>query len=673
MKVSCNWLKEYCKFDLPPEEIAQRLTMAGAEVEEITPVGGDCCLGIEVTSNRPDLLSHIGVAREISALTGVPLELPPMEYKTGSEAVERITQVTVEAPDLCPRYTARVIRGVKIGPSPAWMTSRLEAIGLRPVNNVVDITNYVLMETGQPLHAFDMNRLEGPKIIVRRARKGEPITAIDGTKHELTDDMLVIADAKRPVAVAGIMGGLDSEVGDNTVDILLESALFNAPNNRRTSRKLGLSSDSSYRFERGVDPDLADWASRRAASLIQQLAGGEVAKGVIDVRVAPYEPKIVAMRVDRFNLLIGAKITAEESARILSALGFDVKELRDGKVTVAVPSFRAGDVYREVDLIEEVARIHGYDMIPATTTMPIALSKKSRQETVEDLTRRIMVSMGYTEAVSFAITDPKRAGQLCLWGDAPALGIANPMVRDYSVMRRSLIPNLLQIKQTNERQGVRTCSMFELSQIFLAKPGEKLPEERTCLALVRDGDLRDVKGTVEEVLDQIGLLGQCAFAAAAVDFFDPTSRIRVELNGRIVGYLGRISKAVAADFDLAAPCCAAELDFSAIAAQASLDRKYTRLPTYPAVDRDLAIIVDEAVSWADIRAAITGMGIDLLKSVDFFDLYRGKPVPPGRKSIAFSLTFRSDERTLTGEEVNKSVERIVAILKERFSADLRSA
>ncbi|NOZ19579.1 MAG: phenylalanine--tRNA ligase subunit beta [Planctomycetes bacterium] len=673
MKVSFNWLKEYCKFDLSPEQAAGRLTMAGAEVEEITPVGDDYCFDIEVTSNRPDLLSHIGVARELAALTGIPLDLPSVEYESDPESVEDITEVTVEDPDLCPRYTARVIRGVKIGPAPAWMTARLEAIGLRPVNNVVDITNYVLMETGQPLHAFDMNRLEGPKIIVRRARSGEPITAIDGSRHELTNDMLVIADAKRPVAVAGVMGGIDSEVGDSTVDILLESALFDPPNNRRTSRKLKLESDSSYRFERGVDPDLADWASRRATALIQQLAGGEVAEGVIDVRVAPYEPKTVTMRIDRFNLLIGAEITEDESARILSALGFEIKEQSGGKLTVAVPSFRANDVYREVDLIEEVARVHGYDRIPETTTMPIALSKKSRQEIVEDLTRQVMVGMGYSEAVSFAITDPKRAEQLCLWSDAPGLAIANPMVRDYSVMRRSLLPGLLQIKQTNERQGVRQCSLFELSQVYLSKAGEKLPEERSCLALISDGELRDVKGAVEEILEQVGLLDSCTFGPTGVDFFDPNSRLQMELNGQIVGYLGRISKTVAADFDLAAPCCTAELDFNTLAAQASLDRKYAKLPTYPAVDRDLAIIVDEAVTWADVRDAISGMEIGLLTSIDFFDLYRGKPVPEGRKSVAFSLTFRSDERTLTGEEVNKSVESIVSLLKDRFSAELRTA
>ena len=673
MKLSVNWLKDYCKFDLSAEEAAERLTMSGLEVEEIHPIGDDWCLEAEVTSNRPDLLSHIGVARELSALTGVPLELPSVDFECGDESVENLAEVAVEDPDLCPRYTACVIRGVKIGPAPSWMTARLETIGLRPVSNVVDITNYVLMEIGQPLHAFDLPKLAGPKVVARRAKKGEKITAIDGSSHELTEDMLVIADAERPVAVAGVMGGLDTEVSDATVDVLLESALFNAPNVRRTSRALKLESDSSYRFERGVDPDIADWASRRAAKLIREIAGGTIASGLADVRTGPYEPKAVSMRVDRFRALTGVEVTTDESAGILSALGFDVTETDGGTVSVLVPSYRSGDVYREVDLIEEVARIHGYNKIPDTTRMPVALPERSRKERVEEMTRALMIGMGYSEAVSFSITDPQRADVASPWtGEAP-LEINNPMVRDYSVMRRSLLPGLLQIKRTNERQGLRTCRMFELSDVYLAQPGEKLPEERTCLAFVADADLRDVLGAAEELLAHVGLLDRCAFRPGSPDFLDPEARIEILLDDQPVGHLGRTSQDVATALDLRATCCVAELDFSALAEQAVLEHKYTKLATQPAVERDLAVVVDEEVTWASIRDTISDMGIELLRSIQFFDLYRGKPVPKGRKSVAFSLQFRADDRTLTGEEVNNAVESIVKRLTDRFSAELRSS
>lgn len=673
MKISLEWLKQYCKFDLTAEEAARRLTMSGLEVEGLHALGSDWILTAEVTSNRPDLLCHIGVARELSALTGAPLIPPPVDFDCDGSPVGGLVEVTIEDFDLCPRYTARVIRGVKIGPSPAWLADRLEAIGLRPINNVVDITNFVLMETGQPLHAFDLRKLRGPKIVVRRARKGERIVAIDGSAHELSETMLVIADAERPVAVAGVMGGLETEVGDTTTDLLLESALFNAPNIRRTSRALKLESDSSYRFERGVDPDLADWASRRAAHLIKKLAGGSVAEGVADVRKQTYQPATVTMRTERFRRLIGVPVDEEESAGILSHLGFTVKEKGGGKVTVLVPSFRAGDVYREVDLIEEVARICGYDKIPDSTPMPICVAKRDKEEMVQGLARDLMVAMGYSEAVSFTLTDPQVAGRFAPWGDQPALQVANPMAQDRSVMRRSLLPGLLQIKRTNERQGARKCALFELSHVYLARQGEKLPEERLCLGLVSDGDLRDVKGAVETLLDRLGLLGQSKFLSSDLQFFDPSERARVELNGVPIGCLGRIGRETTAEFDLRTPCCVAEMDFSRIAASAVLDRKYVRLPSHPPVERDLAIIVDEGTTWAEIREAVEGAGVAFLKKIEFFDLYRGKPVPEGRKSLAFSLVFRSEDRTLIGEEVNKAVEDLISLLGRRFSAELRKA
>ena len=399
MKVSYLWLRDYCDFDLPAEELARQLSLRGLAVEGVTPVGDDFCLELEITANRPDLLSHIGVAREVAALAGSQLRIPAVPLDEETRHVAQIARVEVQNPDLCPRYTARVLYDVKVAPAPAEMRRRLEVIGLRPVNNIVDITNYVLMECGQPEHAFDFERLKGAAVTIRPAVRGEAIQLIDDTEATLTPEHLVIADATRPVALAGVMGGRATEISDGTRVVLLESAKFDPINIRRTARTAGKSSDSSYRFERGVDTPTVEWASRRAASLIQLHAGAKLAAGVIDVNFTREAPRTVTLRIPRIERVLGMPVSAPEAGKLLKAIGFGVRPEGHDALEVSVPSFRP-DVEREIDLIEEVARCHGYDRVPQTSHLVIAAVPASKSDRVLAQARETLIRLGYCEAVT---------------------------------------------------------------------------------------------------------------------------------------------------------------------------------------------------------------------------------------------------------------------------------
>jgi len=386
MKISCNWLKDYCKHDLSAEKLAEGLTNAGLVVDTINPVEDDFCLEVEVTSNRPDCLGFVGVAREVATIVHGKLDIPDVDYDTTDENINDITSVTIEDNELCRRYTARVIKDVKIGPSPEWLQRKISSIGLRPVNNIVDITNYVLMESGQPLHAFDFDKLSENRIVVRKAKKNETMEAIDGSKCVLSDEMLVIADSQKPVAIAGIMGGKETEVSGTTTNILLESAFFDPRSVRRASRKLSLMSDSSYRFERRVDPECVDWASRRATKMILEIAGGQAVEGVIDQNHLEDNKVSVSLKMSRLNGLLGLQIEKDTAKVILENLQFKINSETEDGFSVDVPSFR-GDVYREVDLIEEVARIHGYDKIPVKNSIGVKLSQDNRFDKITEKTK----------------------------------------------------------------------------------------------------------------------------------------------------------------------------------------------------------------------------------------------------------------------------------------------
>ena len=672
MNVSYQWLHDYVDFRLSPEALAERLTVLGLEVESVRPVGDDFCIEIEITANRPDLLGHIGVAREIAAFTGNPLRIPDVELQEDETPVARLARVEVHNPDLCPRYTARVLTGVDVGPAPDWMQRRLDVIGLRPVNSVVDITNYVLMECGQPEHAFDFDKLVGNVVVVRPATAGEAITLIDGTELELTPEQLVIADSHRPTALAGIMGGLDTEIGEDTTTVLLESAKFDPANIRRTCRATGKASDSSYRFERTVDTPTVEWASRRAAQLMQQHAGAKLAAGVVDVDFTDEQPRVVRLRVPRIEQVLGIAIEAPEAGKLLKAIGFGVKPHDHDALEVAVPTFRP-DVSLEVDLIEEIARCHGYDKVPATSTLTVQAAAHSKPDQAALAARDILIRLGYCEAVTTSFLAEEVSRAFSPWSSGRPIALSNPLRADEAALRESLIPSLLAVKHTNQNRGVAEIRIFELDRVYLQRTvGQRLPDEKHCLAALADASFAELRGAADAVLERLGVADRCTLEPAAYDFLTPGVTAAWRLGTSVVGYIGEVADEAAARFGLRSAPCVWELDFDALASAASLQQRFRDLPRFPDVRRDLALLVDETVPWDEIVQAVNAADVEHLESIDFGEVYRGDQVESGRKSVFFTLVFRAPDRTLTNDEVNASHDRVVATLAEQLGATLRA-
>jgi len=672
MKVSYEWLHDYCDFDLAPEELAERLSLRGVEVESVTPVGDDFCLELEITANRPDLLGHIGVAREIAALTGNPLRIPAVELREEHQNVAKLVRVEVHHPELCPRYTARVLYEVNVGPAPPEIQRRLEVIGLRPVNNVVDITNYVLMESGQPEHAFDLDRLRGGVLIVRPAKEGESITLIDGAEVELAPERLVIADAERPIALAGIMGGLETEISESTRRVLLESAKFDPVNIRRSSRATGKSSDSSYRFERTVDIPTVEWASRRAAALMQQHAAARLAAGVIDANFTREEPRTIRLRIPRIERVLGVSLSASEAGLLLKGIGFGVKTEGHEALSVTVPSFRH-DVSLEIDLIEEVARCHGYERVPASSNLTIAATCDSKFDRAVAVARGTLVRLGYNEAVTNSFLADAIVATFSPWGSEETIRVSNPLRAEEAALRQSLVPSLLEVKRTNQDRGVPQVRLFEINRVYLQRSrNHRLPQEKRCLAILADEEFRRVKGAGEAVLEQLGVADRCTLEPAAHEFLTPGLAGAWRIGPSIVGYVGEVAEEAAALFNLRRSPCVCELDLDALVPAAALERSFRELPRFPSITRDVAIVVDEAVTWEQIAGVVGAAGAEHIESVSFGEIYRGEQVEEGKKSVLFTITYRAPGRTLTNEEVNASQERVVAALGEQLGAALRS-
>ena len=671
MKISYNWLKEYVNFYLSPQELADKLTNAGLVVADIHSVEDDFCLDVEVTSNRPDCLGVIGIAREVAAMVGASVQLPETNYINTNIDVSKLISIAVEEPILCPHYTARIVRHITVKPSPDWMQKRLKCIGLRPVNNIVDITNYVMMETGQPLHAFDLDKLSDQRIIVRRARGGEEIVTINGASRALFHDMLVIADSKRPVAIAGIMGGKDTEVSASTRNILLECAQFEPRQVRRTSKVTGIASDSSYRFERGVDPEGVELASKRAVKLIKDLAEGEVANGNIDVRLERYETKRITLRVERLNKVLGLEIKRTVASDILKRLQFNVlNEVETGFkpvstfIDVEVPSHR-GDVNREIDLIEEVARIYGYNNIPTKTSISVRGTVKSKYEIVEDSVRQFLIGIGYYEAKTFSIVDASPLQSVNLWSDKGGIDIANPLRQEESRLRTCLLPSLIHTKIYNMNHGVERVKIFEIAKVYLA--GEKLPQEKTCLSILADVDYLTLKGIVESLLTCLGITSKCEWMIFGGSILFKADRsAKIQLGNNVLGYIGE-----AKELELKISPCMVELDMDLLIKMSNFSKKYQTLSQYPPVLRDLAIIVDEEATWASIEKCIAATNVSYLTGINFFDIYRGKQIPSGKKGIAFNLCFQAQDRTLKSEEADIALQKILNALQETLGGELR--
>jgi len=799
MKVSYNWLKEFVECEIHPEELAERLSLAGVEVERVEAVGDNlegitvgkiiscqaekgnsrgkwcrislgrrkltlfsgapnlkmgakvavalpsstvggqkvkvkkiggkisrgllCCekdlglgeddsgilllpssckpgnklaaalglpdhvLEIEVTPNRPDLLGIRGVAREVAALTGRRLKSRPVRVREKGPPIGELTSVVNREYSLCPRYCARLLRGLKIKPAPFLIRHRLFISGIRSINNVVDATNYLLLELGQPLHAFDFNTLSGRRIVVRRAFPGEDIVTIDDTDRKLEPDQLVIADGEKAVAIAGIMGGRATEVGEATTDVLLESACFDPVSVRRTSKKLALVTEASKRFERGADPEAAPEALQLASALIIKLAGGSASAGWIDKKRRSFQRTSVSLSLGRAESLLGVKLTARQVSGYLTKLGL-IRELqRRGKLRFKVPTWRP-DLTREVDLLEEVARLYGYDRIPALLPVSqVIYHKKDVKDQLLDDVLNILCGLGLDQVITYSFMNPGEMDRLRLPPAHPlrrASRIANPVNREQGFLRTTLIPGMLRVLRRNLNQGVEKVEIFELGKVFFRAASRKLPEEHNLLTLVLRrpsketswGHLRppldffDIKGLLELVCRRLGMEG-IDFLPVFHPAFQPGQSAEVRVGEKKIGTAGRLSAAVAEDYGVTGPVYLAELNFDAIAKDSRRDKKYRPLALYPGVGRDIALIVERSLPFRRIREAVEESRPGILESYRLFDIYEGKPLKAGEKSVALSLHYRSPYGTLLEKQVNQAHQEFKKALARKLQCGFR--
>lgn len=646
----------------------------------------DWTMELNVTPNRSDCLSIYGVARDVAAIVRGRLKEPDTAVKETGASIKGLINIEVEDEKLCPRYAGRVVKGVKVGPSPFWLRRRLQSVGVRSINNIVDITNYVLMDMGHPLHAFDYDLLGDRKIIVRAAAEGELFTTLDGVERKLTSGMLLICDGSRPVALAGVMGGQNSEVSDATRDVFLEAAYFEPSSIRRTSKRVGLHTEASHRFERGTDPEGLIAALDMAAKMIEEIAGGKVATGRADEYPVPVVMPEVEVRVDSVNRLLGTELETQEVSDLLGRLQIAVAVKGEGVITAKAPAFRP-DLTREADMIEEVARIHGFGKIksslPAATIFPRTVDPGQVPSSV---VKNLLMDSGYNEVVNYSFVDPRDIERLGLGEDDPRrslIRLQNPLTEEQSVMRTTLIPSLLRNMDWNMKRGVRDIKIFEISKVFLTS-GPGLPDEQLRVSGLAVGsrtggmwdgqggkvDFFDVKGAVEDVLDALRVEGS-VFKAADEPFLHPGKAAWVMVGGKEAGLLGQLHPDVAAAFDLPAEAYVFELNLQELIALSATKPKYRPLPRYPAIERDVAAIITDDIPAHRVQKTIESLKIDLVEDVRLFDYYAGKPIPEGKKSLAYTITYRSPNRTLTDEEVNEVHHGVITALREKLGAEIR--
>ena len=631
----------------------------------------DHVVEFEITPNRPDCLSVIGLAREAAATFGTPLTLHTPEVKGGGPgALRDLLDVETPDADLCPRYTARMVRHVKIGPSPLWMRQRLRAMGVRPINNIVDITNYVMLEYGQPMHAFDYRYVKGGRIIVRRAKDGETLTTLDGTPRKLNPSMLVIADAHRAVGLAGIMGGLNSEIVDDTVDVVFESANFDGTTIRRTALSLGMRTEASAKYEKGLDPMNTLPAVNRACELVELLGAGEVVDGVIDILNHVPQPTVLDLEPEKINDLLGTDVSGEEMASILRKLDFQVEGDR-----ITVPSWR-GDVLTMADLAEEVARFHGYNRIPVTlmrgTTTQGGYSPAQRLERRLGQTCR---SAGYDEIITYSFISPTYYDKIGWAPEDPrrrSLKILNPLGEDTSIMRTTTLPSMLEILARNYNFRNKSARLYELGRIYLPR-ADGLADEPKVLSLGAYGDIDffGLKGVVEALLHSIRVGGVSYQACRDNASYHPGRCATVCVGGEQIGVLGQIHPTVCANYGVDTALYCAELSFEALMRFQGPEPEYVPLPKFPSVARDIAVVCDASIPVATLENCISRGARGLLKEVELFDIYTGAPIPAGKKSVAFNLTLRSDERSLTAAEADEDVKSVLELLQKELGAVLR--
>ena len=671
MIISWNWLAQYLKLDMPVADLAHRLMMSGFNHEGTEDVDGDFAIDLEVTSNRADCLSHLGVAREVGVLFDRPVTEPAPSPPTAGAAVETLTRVDVLEPALCPLFTARVIRGVTLGESPWWMKSRLKTLGVRSISNIVDITNYVMFECGQPLHTYDLDLLAEQRLVVRKAAPGESIKAINGKTYELGPQMLAIADANRPVGLAGVMGGLDTEIGPTTKNVLIEAAVFDPVSVRSTARALTLHSPSSFRFERGIDPARTEWASRRCAQLILELAGGTLHPGVITVGAPPAPRPPIPLRFSQIPRILGIEIPPRRCVEILEALGLRQVALDQHKASFLAPSWRA-DLDREIDLIEEVARIHGYEHIPEDRGVPLISSARNPRDRVEAEVRAALTGLGFDEAYTPSLVAQSHDIPLGPVETAEPLKVNHSTRKLENVLRRSAVPSLLAVRALNESRGEFDAKLFEIACVYLPRPDNSLPREPTHLAIVNSAGFSEIKGVVEILLKHLHITSPLDARPTACALFETGRAAELQIGGQSLGVIGELSTAALKQFDLKSPCAAAELNLDLLVSLACLIAQHAPLPDFPAVDRDLSLLLARSITWADLAHATRAAGGPYLETITYLDTFRGKGMSEEAQSVHFGLRFRHPERTLDGAEVDRCVESIVNACRQQFQAALRS-
>lgn len=644
--------------------------------DDIRPILGldDHVAEFEITPNRPDCLSVIGLARETAATFERPLTLHTPTVKGGAGSISDYLSVEVLEPTLCPRYVARVVKNVKIAPSPKWMRERLRAEGVRPINNIVDITNYVMLEYGQPMHAFDYECLGGGRIVVRRAKAGETMSTLDSKPRALTPDMLVIADGENATAVAGVMGGAESEITEGTTTIVFESANFDGATTRRTAVALGMRTDASARFEKGLDPENTIPALDRACELVELLGCGEVADGLIDVNNTDYKEVTLPLECDRINALLGCDLSEDYMVSALRRLFFTVEGTADGHI-VRVPSFRM-DVGIMNDLAEEVARIYGYDELPMTLAMGAAtVGGYTPRQQAENNTNAVCRSLGYTEILTYSFTSPTFADRLRLAEDSPlrrTLRITNPLGEDRSVMRTTALGSILEAAGKNYASRVARARIYELAKVYIPQDdGSTAEPKRLTLAAYGESDFFELKGAVEAILNSMNL-PECDWVQNTDGTtFHPGRCAELFCGGRKLGVVGQIHPTVAEDYGVETELYAAELDYEAMLESRGAEPTFKPLPRFPATTRDMAVVCDESVPAGELLKTVRAAAGDLLVDASIFDVYTGVGILPGKKSVAMSLAFRADDRTLTDAEVDERFNAALAAVEQKHGASLR--
>ena len=673
MIVSHKWLQDYVKLEMSVDDLTDRLTMTGLNLEGVEQVGDDIAIDLEVTSNRADCLGHIGVAREISVIFDTPLSVKEPAPATSATPASAATSVDIECPQLCPQYSARVIKGIKIGPSPQWLQDRLTTLGIAVINNVVDITNYVMMECGQPLHAFDFDKLHGNRIVVRNAKPGEKITAIDQREYELNADDCVIADADRPVAIAGVMGGFDTEISNGTVNVLIEAASFAPLSVRTTARRLSLHSPSSFRFERTVDRQQLDWASKRCCELILELAGGELLEGeVLAGEVPPNQRPAVSMRLSQITRLLGIDVPPDDTRRILLSLGLKQHEAADAdSVAFEPPSWRR-DLTRECDLIEEVARLYGYERIPTDANIPTASTSRTTYARVVNRVCETLNALGFYEAITLSFVSEEQ-NSVFTPRSTKALAVEHSSRKLENVLRQSLIPSLLQSRRENERHGTPNAELYEISRVYLAAGStvNDRESEPRMVSLVSGRPFAELKGVLTALVQRICPAAELTVATAEVPQFTAGRGAELSLNGQLWGWVGEIDRSVSDKYSLRDAVTVAEVNIDVLETLADLVPQYAAVAAFPPVPRDLNFVLDESVTWQDLEATVRKAAGPLLDEISFASQYRGSQIEAGKKSYVVTIQYRSPERTLTAEEIETIQKNVIAECEQELSASLR--